>query len=59
MTACFIETILELAEALQQDNRMQLVAVQDQGILYCLASVKWYDITGAVCEAASAANTLK
>ena len=38
---------------------MQQVAVQDQGILYCLASVKWYTFTGAVCEAASAANTLK
>ncbi len=36
-TACFVETVLEVAKAL--DNHMQQVALQDKGRLYFLASV--------------------
>ena len=39
MTACFVETVLKVAKARKQDNHMQQVALQDQGRLYCLASV--------------------
>ncbi len=39
MTASFVVTVLRVANALQQDNQMQQVALQDKGRLFCLTSV--------------------
>jgi len=39
MTVSFVETVLRAANALQQHNHTQQVALQDKGRLFCLTSV--------------------